>query len=105
MRHLSGGSGKSLTKRNVIPNWARKADGPDTPILPKTGFMAFLPAVEVNVMEKGNELVAKAKKSVKIKSGQERRRDDLRKKTVVIGITDQSPGIYYSSSDLQTNGN
>jgi ribosomal protein L7Ae-like RNA K-turn-binding protein len=62
--------------------------------------MAFLPAVEVNVIEKGNELVAKAKKSVNIKSGQERRRDDLRKKIVVIGITDQSPGIYYSSSGL-----
>jgi hypothetical protein len=99
MRHLSGGSGKSpsLTKRSVmIPNWARKADGPDTPILPKTGFMAFLPTVDVNMMEKGNELVVKAKKSVKIKSGQERRREDLRKKIVVIGITDQSPGIYYS---------
>jgi hypothetical protein len=52
------------------------------------------------VMEKGNELVAKTKKSVKIKSGQERRRDDLRKKIVVIGITDQSPGIYYSSSGV-----
>jgi hypothetical protein len=103
MRHLSGGSGKSPspTKRGVmIPNWARKADGPDTPILPKTGFMAFLPTVEVNVIEKGNELVAKAKKSVNIKSGQERRRDDLREKIVVIGITDQSPGIYYSSSGL-----
>jgi hypothetical protein len=98
VRHLSGGSNKSPTKRNVVPNWARKADGPDTPILPKTGFLAFLPTVDVNVMEKGNELVAKAKNTVKIKSGQERRREDLRKKIVVIGITDQSPGIYYSSS-------
>ena len=107
MRHLSGGSGKSPspTKRSVmIPNWARKADGPDTPILPKTGLMVFLPTVEVNVMEKGNELVAKAKKSVKIKSGQERRRDDLRKKIVVIGITDQSPGIYSSCTGMHTNG-
>jgi hypothetical protein len=88
----------------MIPNWARKADGPDTPILPKTGLMVFLPTVEVNVMEKGNELVAKAKKSVKIKSGQERRRDDLRKKIVVIGITDQSPGIYSSCTGMHTNG-
>ncbi|KAG4434322.1 hypothetical protein IFR05_010200 [Cadophora sp. M221] len=73
------------SRRFVITNAARRADGPATPMPPKHGFME-------GVM-RGKEVLGK----VVGKSGgggmnrEEKRRESLKKRIVVVGITDQSP--------------
>jgi hypothetical protein len=95
IKQLSGGS-PTLPKRTVISNSARRLSGPDTPMPNKTGFMAFLPFVEM-IMQRGGvhlqEAVAKAKKKVRFKNSNERKRQRLKKSIVVVGISDQSPGM------------
>ena len=97
MRRISGGPKASLTKREVIYNSARVPNGPDTPMPVKSGFMTLLPSVEIGETihtrnEHFQEAYTKAKESLKIKTSSERRRESMKKKIVVIGITDQSPG-------------
>ena len=95
MRRVSGASKFSPTKKTVIPNSQRAHDGPDTPLpLKSLGLVAF---IQDDVIGKGNvhfqEVMAKAKQSLTIKTTDEKRREGLKKKIVVIGITDQSPGM------------
>jgi hypothetical protein len=99
IKRLSGG--KSLpTKTTIISNSARAADGPDTPMPVKSGFMAAFPSVNVSEsVHNGNEhlqeVYERAKKTLKIKTSDERRRESLKKKIVVVGVTDQSPGMSF----------
>ncbi|KAE8447463.1 hypothetical protein EG329_010736 [Mollisiaceae sp. DMI_Dod_QoI] len=89
VRGLSTSRRGSQTKKTVITNRARKADGPDTPLPLKSGF--------VETIHRGNEqlqeIIEKTKKNV-LRTAEERRRDELKKKIVVVGIGDQSPGSY-----------
>jgi hypothetical protein len=77
---------------NIVTTEARNADSPDTPI-PTKGFMkigSMGPALArggVGV----KDAVASVRKGVHVKSRDERRRDKMRKKIVVIGQADQSP--------------
>lgn len=73
----------------MIMNGARRADGPATPFPPRHGFME-------GVM-RGKEVLGKVGKSVAGvgTSKEEKRRESLKKKIVVMGITDQSPGTLY----------
>lgn len=77
-------------KQLVISNKARKGSGPDTPVVAKSSF--------VETIHKGNEqlqeIIEKTKKSV-LRTAEERRRDELKKKIHVVGIGDQSPGDYF----------
>lgn len=95
IKHLSPTSPSSKSrpsppssKKYVITNGARRADGPATPMPPKHGFME-------GVM-RGKEVLEKVGKSVIGPSKDEKRRESLKKRIVVVGITDQSPGKSYA---------
>lgn len=64
----------------------RKANGPTTQFPLQSGLMEGL--------GKGKEVVGKVKKSVVGVSKEEKRRESLKKRIVVVGITDQNPGMY-----------
>ncbi|PVH88305.1 hypothetical protein DL98DRAFT_196198 [Cadophora sp. DSE1049] len=90
IKHLSPTSSSSKSRSSppssnkyVITNSARRADGPATPMPPKHGFME-------GVM-RGKEVLEKVGKSVVGASKEEKRRESLKKRIVVVGITDQSP--------------
>ncbi|KAF8866573.1 hypothetical protein BDZ45DRAFT_276858 [Acephala macrosclerotiorum] len=89
VKSMSIGRRGSQMKKTVITNKARKADGPDTPTPVKSSF--------IETMHKGNEqlhdVIEKTKKSV-LKSSDEKRREELKKKIHVVGLGDQSPGSY-----------
>ncbi|KAG0651152.1 hypothetical protein D0Z07_2596 [Hyphodiscus hymeniophilus] len=91
MKRLSGGT-KSPMTQSVSPSGEREAGEVDPPT--PSGLKAFFPSQEI--MQKGNEhlqdAVYKARKGLRIKTADERRREDLKKQIVVVGITDQSPG-------------
>jgi hypothetical protein len=101
MKRLSGG--KSPTKTTVISNSARAPDGPDTPMPVKAGGVkSTFPSVNMGEsVQHGNEVLQevylRAKKSLKIKTSEEKRRESLKKKIVVVGVTDQSPGMFLSA--------
>ncbi|KAG4420138.1 hypothetical protein IFR04_006701 [Cadophora malorum] len=91
IRHLSPTSPSSESRSSppggrkyVITNGARRADGPATPMPLKHGFME-------GVM-RGKGVLEKVGKSVVGPSKEEKRRESLKKRMVVVGITDQSPG-------------
>ena len=87
-RIFSGGS-KHAIQETVISNAARSPSGPDTPFFPRRpGFMG-LGSTQKGI-EHLHEVVDKAKKSF---NKQERRREEIKRNIVVIGITDQSPGM------------
>ncbi|KAI9053481.1 hypothetical protein LZ554_002437 [Drepanopeziza brunnea f. sp. 'monogermtubi'] len=97
MKHLSPTSPVNKKKaasvppssnKYVITNGARRADGPATPLPPKNG-LSFAEG-----LVRGKEVVGKVKKSVGGTSKEEKRRESLKKRIVVVGITDQSPGMY-----------
>ncbi|KAK2628142.1 hypothetical protein QTJ16_002788 [Diplocarpon rosae] len=67
------------SEKAVLANGERRAAGPATPTTPKNGFM--------------ESVVGKVKKSVVGVSKEEKRRESLRERIVVVGITDQSPGM------------
>jgi hypothetical protein len=98
MRRLSGAKSPTTSRRNVvIHDSARAAEGPDTPMPGKSGFMSGLTSADMSgVLHTGNEhlqeVVAKAKQSLKITTAADRRRESLKRKIVVMGITDRSPG-------------
>lgn len=88
MKRLSGGE-KPPIKQRVISNVQREPNGPDTPMPSSFGFPKML--------QIGNEHLQdafdKAKKGLKIKTADEKRREDLKQQIVVVGVTDQSPGM------------
>ncbi|PBP22676.1 hypothetical protein BUE80_DR006581 [Diplocarpon rosae] len=69
----------SSSETAVSTNGERRAAGPATPTTPKNGFM--------------ESVVGIVKKSVVGVSKEEKRRESLRKRIVVVGITDQSSGM------------
>lgn len=98
MKRLSGG--KISPRQTIISNAARKSDGPDTPVLVSDssrhgGLRMSFPG---EVIQSGNEhfqeVYARAKKSLRIKSADEKRRESIKKKISVVGVADQSPGEY-----------
>jgi hypothetical protein len=97
IKRLPGGKSSSV-EPTIIPNSARAPDGPDTPLPRKSGFMATLPSVDLSEhVQHGNEhlqeVYERAKKSLKIKTSDEKRRESLKKKIVLVGMSDQSPGM------------
>jgi len=88
MRNLRG----APPRPNIISNVARAPAGPDTPA-PKSGISMKSPGEAV---QSGNEhfqeAFAKAKRSLRIQTAEEKRRESLKNKIVVVGVSDQSPG-------------
>jgi hypothetical protein len=95
MKRLSGGKIPPV-KQTVITNREIEAGGPVTILPSNSRFKSFLPSQDI--LHKGNEqlqdAVDKARKSLKIKTADEKRREDLKKQIVFVGVTDQSPGMY-----------
>lgn len=91
LKRLSLTKTSPIDRDEVIPNARRSPTGPDTPMPKKSGFMGIKGAPDV--IQKGNEhfhgVVEKARLSI---SKKERRRKQLKKQIVVVGIMDQTPG-------------
>lgn len=94
MKRIAPASKRSLLNTNVISNARRESDGPDTPV-PQSSRVGSWGLPVGNIVESGNEhfqeVYSKAKKSLKIKSAEEKKRDSMKKKIVMVGISDQSP--------------
>ncbi|APA07139.1 predicted protein [Sclerotinia sclerotiorum 1980 UF-70] len=90
-KRLSGGTKTVPIERNVvIPNSRRSATGPDTPMPKKSGFMGIKGAPDV--IQKGNEHLHDVVEKVKLKvNKKERRRRELKKQIMVVGVMDQTP--------------
>ncbi|KAF7856848.1 hypothetical protein EAF04_009609 [Stromatinia cepivora] len=90
-KRLSGGTKTVSIERNaVIPNARRSATGPDTPMPKKSVFMGIKGAPDV--IQKGNEHFHDVVEKVKLKvNKKERRRRELKKQIIVVGIMDQTP--------------
>ena len=90
IKRLSGGIMSPI--KHTIPKTKREAGEPDTSH--SSGFRTFFPSQDFE--EKRNErsqvAVDKEKRDLRIQTADERRREQLKKQIVVIGITDQSPG-------------
>lgn len=100
IKRLSGGTKMSPTEGNeIIYNASRSATGPDTPMPRKSGFMGIKGAPDL--IQKGNEHFHEAVEKVKLKvNKKERRRRELKKQILVVGIMDQTPGqLLLSISD------
>lgn len=78
-------------KRTVISNKARKADGPATPIPQKSSFLEFTKVTAVEGLGRVKETVVGKNREEKVA---EKKRESLKKRIVVVGITDQSPGKF-----------
>jgi hypothetical protein len=93
---LSGLRKPSVISSRVISNYARKGDGPDTPMPTKSSFAGLLSPTAI-LFQKGTlklqDAIHKAKHAANIKSRYERRRDKLRKKIVIVGGTDPSLSV------------
>jgi hypothetical protein len=93
VRHLS--LSPAFPKRNVISNGARRSSGPDTPMPVKSPFN-FFPSVETTMRKGGVRIqgaVKRAKKTVRFKTSEQRKKESLKKSIVHVGISDQSPGV------------
>ncbi|KAG4031384.1 hypothetical protein MFRU_009g01590 [Monilinia fructicola] len=90
LKRLSFTRTSPMDRNEVIPNASRSSTGPGTPMPKKSGFMGIKGAPDV--IQKSNEhfheVLEKAKLSVNKK---ERRRKELKKQIVVVGIMDQTP--------------
>lgn len=96
-KRLSGGK-STTTKPIIIPNSARAPDGPDTPLPGKSGSLATIPPVDLTEYvqysnEKLQAVYERAKKSLKIKTSDERRRESLKEKIVIVGNTDRGKDL------------
>ncbi|KAF5878677.1 uncharacterized protein Bfra_000844 [Botrytis fragariae] len=91
LKRLSGSTKMSPTEGNeIISNASRSATGPDTPMPRKSGFMGIKGAPVV--IQKGNEHFHEVVEKVKLKvNKKERRRRELKKQILVVGIMDQTP--------------
>jgi len=79
-----------------MSNGAKRPNGPDTPHPNKSTFKGFFPSVETTMQKGGvhiQEAVTKAKKTVRFKTSEQRKRESLKKSIVYVGISDQSPGM------------
>ncbi|KAF7915795.1 hypothetical protein EAE99_010046 [Botrytis elliptica] len=92
LKRLSGSTKMAPTEGNeIISNAGRSATGPDTPMPKKSGFMGIKGAPDV--IQKGNEHFHGVVEKVKLKvNKKERRRRELKKQILVVGIMDQTPG-------------
>ncbi|KAF7913811.1 uncharacterized protein EAF01_000217 [Botrytis porri] len=105
LKRLSGSTKMSPTASNeIISNASRSAMGPDTPMPKKSGFMGIKGAPDV--IQKGNEHIHEVVEKVKLKvNKKERRRRELKKQILVVGIMDQTPGwlpMFMRDSDGRT---
>jgi len=83
MKRVSGSSrNPPIRSTSMIQNNQRDVSGPDTPLPTKVGFNDHIQGVYQT-----------AKKTLNIKSSDEKNREELKKKIVVIGVTDQGPGM------------
>jgi hypothetical protein len=83
MRRVSGSPrNPPIRSTSMIINNQRAASGPDTPLPTKPGFNDHIQGVYET-----------AKKTLNIRTTEEKNREELKKKIVVIGVTDQSPGM------------
>lgn len=83
-----------IKRMSTIKNGQRDATGPDTPLPNKAGFNDHVQGVYTN-----------ARKTLNIKTMEERKRESLKKKIVLVGLTDQSPGMSPFSDRLRGNAN
>jgi hypothetical protein len=94
MKRWSGGR-RSPVKQTVISPLERKAEEYDTSMPSNFGLKSLIPS---EMIQKGNDhlqdAVDKARKGLKIKTADEKRREDIKKQIVVVGVMDQSPGIF-----------
>ena len=92
---------KSPAKQTVISNTERAPGEPDTPMPSNFGLKSLFSST--GMLQKGNEqlqdAINKARKGLKIKTADEKKRENLKKQIVVVGVTDQSPGISPSLAD------
>jgi len=93
MKHLPE-LASPITKKDYIPNSSRSSNGPDTPHPDHAGISA--PWTKKEAFHRGkeniHEVITRAKNAIRYKSANEKRRENLKKNIVVVGITDQSPG-------------
>lgn len=88
----------SSTKKEAVIDQRRSATGPNTPISPKSGFLSMISPTELRETfqigsEELEQAVSKAKHKISVRTATERRRESLKKKITVIGISDQAPGM------------
>jgi hypothetical protein len=95
-KRISGASVSPTKTTNIISNAARAPEGPDTPVVRRSDHFPNIDISETahHKNEHFQEVYERAKKSLRIKSSDEKRREELKKKIVVVGITDQSPGMH-----------
>jgi hypothetical protein len=75
-----------------IGNWSPVvAHNKERKVAGKGGFAGL--GLGGGMSESFKEVVQKAKKGVHIKSAEEKRRENLRSQILVLGITDQTPGM------------
>jgi hypothetical protein len=107
LRTLASGrsSPVATTKHAVTQNKAIKLDCIEPPTPNKSGFTDLLPSAKL--LQKGNEhfheVIGKAKNAVHIKTAEEKRREDLKQKIMVVGVTDQTPGMHLDRHRLIKN--
>jgi len=93
-QNFSGTRNSQIINSRIISNHARTGDGPDTPMPTKSGLMS-IPSPTAVFFQKGtlriHDAMQKAKRVAKVRSRDERQRDRLRKKIVVVGTADPSP--------------
>lgn len=94
VKRISSSKTAPAQTSTIIPNAERKIDGPDTPVVKRSEpFMNIdIYGTAHHSNEHFQEVYERAKKSLRMKSSEDKRRESLKKKIVVIGITDQSPG-------------
>jgi hypothetical protein len=95
-KHFSGIRASPIIDSRIISNHARTGDGLDTPIPTKPGLMGIISPTAV-FLQKGTlqiqDAMQKAKRAARVRSRDEKRRDKLRKKIVVVGTAEQSPPV------------
>jgi hypothetical protein len=99
MKYLPGLSSPAV-KGNLIPISERSSDGPDTLHLDRSYFPHLWSTRKSihNGNEHLHDVITKVRHTMQHKSSDEKRRESLKKKILVVGITDQAPGKNVSLS-------
>jgi hypothetical protein len=95
-KNFSGTRHSPIVNSQIISNHARSGDGPDTPMPTKPRLMSIISPAAI-LFQKGTlqiqDAMQKVKRAAGVRSKDERRRDKLRKKIVVVGTADPSPTV------------
>lgn len=96
--HRFSGSQKSPTiSAKIISNYARDSEGPDTrmPMKPEAmGVMSPTSIFHKSTLQ-FRDALEKAKRTAKIRSKDEKKRDQLRRQIVFVGAAKQAPGVQW----------